>query len=68
MKKLARAVTGLALLAFAAPALPCGDKAQSAHASATTSEQAAKTAVAKSDKKAKSTTTKTAEAPKAATN
>ncbi len=51
MKLVARALSALALLAFATPALPCGD-----HAAKTTTASAEKekgsSTVAKSDKKA----------------
>lgn len=46
MKLVARAVTALALLAFATPALPCGDKAKTTTASET--KPSSKSAVAKS--------------------
>ena len=66
MKHLLRATSALALLAFAAPALPCGDKATTASSEkSTTSEK--KQAVAKSDAK-KSVTKVTAAQPKSATN
>ncbi|HYS82791.1 MAG TPA: hypothetical protein VEM76_18925 [Anaeromyxobacteraceae bacterium] len=67
MKHLLRATSALALLAFAAPALPCGDKATTASSEkSATSEK--KQPVAKSDAK-KSTSKEKAAAPaKAATN
>jgi hypothetical protein len=45
MKLIARAVTALALLAFATPALPCGEKTKTTTASAT---KGSSTTVAKS--------------------
>ena len=66
MKHLLRATSALALLAFAAPALPCGDKATTASSEkSTTSEK--KQAVAKSDAK-KSVTKEKAAQPNTATN
>ncbi len=65
MKHLLRATSTLALLAFAAPALPCGDKATTTAEKSTTSEK--KEAVAKSDAKKPATKEKAAQ-PKTATN
>lgn len=66
MKHLLRATSALALLAFAAPALPCGDKATTASSEkSTTSEK--KEAVAKSDAKKPVSKEKAAQ-PKSATN
>jgi len=65
MKHLLRATSALALLAFAAPALPCGDKATTASEKSTTSEK--KGAVAKSDAKKPAAKEKAAQ-PKTATN
>jgi hypothetical protein len=55
MKHILRAVSALALVAFATPALPCGDKATTA-STETSAAPAKKQAVAKSD--AKKTTAK----------
>lgn len=76
MKLVARAVTSLALLAFATPALPCGDKAQTTTAAAAPSITAAtvaaqkkkeSSAVAKSDKEKKANAQKTSGEAKPAT-
>ena len=67
MKHLLRATSALALLAFAAPALPCGDKATtSSTEKSATSEK--KQAVAKSDAKKSITKEKAAAPAKTATN
>jgi Cu/Ag efflux protein CusF len=61
MKKLAiRLASALALLAFASPALACGDKATTA--STEKSDKATKKEVAKAEKSATKTTVKTATA------
>jgi hypothetical protein len=68
MKLAARCLAALAVLAFATPALPCGERTtKQVTASA---EKPTSGAVAKSDKKAKSSTTKPAgqTKPAAATN
>ena len=64
MKTVARLVTALAVLAFASPALPCGDKAMKT--TTASAEKASKDTVAKATTK-KSTTKSTSEA-KPATN
>ena len=69
MKHLLRASSALALLAFAAPTLPCGDKATTASSEKTaTSEK--KDAVAKSEAKKSTAKEKAAQPaqPKSATN
>ena len=66
MKHLLRATSALALLAFAAPALPCGDKATTTTEKSATSEK--KQAVAKSDAKKSITKEKAAAPAKTATN
>lgn len=50
MKIVARAVTALALLAFATPALPCGDKAMKT-TTASSEKASSSTTVAKSGEK-----------------
>jgi len=50
MKLVARAVTALALLAFATPALPCGDKAMKT-TTASSEKGSSSTTVAKSGEK-----------------
>ncbi len=75
MKLVARAVTSLALLAFATPALPCGDKTTTtaaAAASTTAATVAAQkkkesSAVAKSEKEKKANAQKTSGEAKPAT-
>lgn len=67
MKLVARCVTALALLAFAAPALPCGDKPMKTTTAST--EKAAKETVAKASTKKNVAPTKApAEAKPAATD
>ncbi len=66
MTILVRAVAALTLLAFATPALPCGDKAQNTTASAPEKTAAPKVAT-KSGPAAKKAVAKKAPAPKPAT-
>lgn len=67
MKFAARFLAALAVLAFATPALPCGEKMEKTVTASTT--KPATGPVAKSDKKAKNTTKPAAEPkPAAATN
>lgn len=51
MKLFVRTVSALALLAVAAPALPCGDKASTTASNEPSASQEKKQAVAKSDAK-----------------
>jgi hypothetical protein len=69
MKLAARCLAALALLAFATPALPCGEKTTK-QVTASSEKTSASGAVAKSDKKAKNTNPKPASEtkPAAATN
>ena len=62
-KQILRAVSALALLAFAAPALPCGDKQTSA-SNETSASAAKKQAVAKGEASKSDAAKKTAPAPK----
>ncbi len=67
MKLVARALSVLALLAFATPALPCGDQAtKTTTASADKEKEKGSNTVAKSDKKS-AKKTKSAEQSKPAT-
>jgi hypothetical protein len=65
MKLIARAVTALALLAFATPALPCGDKAEKT-TTASAETKTSKGAHAKQEKQKKAAQAK-AEAQRPAT-
>lgn len=57
MKNAARFATALAVLAFASPALPCGDKAMKT--TTASSEKTSKDTVAKATAKKSATATKT---------
>ncbi|HEY6004505.1 MAG TPA: hypothetical protein VIV57_16645 [Anaeromyxobacter sp.] len=69
MKLAARFLAALAVLAFATPALPCGERTTK-QVTASAEKPTTSGAVAKSEKKAKSSATKPAQAtkPAAATN
>jgi hypothetical protein len=66
MNVAARFLAALAVLAFATPALPCGERTTK-QVTASSEKPAASGAVAKSDKKARSTGTKPAAEKKPAT-
>jgi hypothetical protein len=69
MKLVVRAVTALALLAFATPALPCGDKEKTTTASsASASETVAKAGTAGKGEKQKKVVAKGEAKPATATN
>jgi len=67
MKHILRAASALTLLAFAAPALPCDDKATTA-SNETSASTPKKQAVAKSDAKKTTAKDKAAQSKKTATN